>query len=221
MLRQMRLLMVPRFPHRRAIEGEAPLVVMVHGFMAGGRVFDPFRKQVERDLGLDTAVFGYGSLADFDRTIDRLGAFIDRVVPTERPFVVLGHSLGGVLARTYLERDDARRPNRLITVSTPHLGTERAAIAPGKLGAAIRPGSDVLARLASARSTVPVHVIAGALDRTVPPPSALAGGAYVVSRDLVPGVGHNAILYRQDAVSVLLDALLDATGPGLMRSPAE
>lgn len=66
---------------------------------------------------------------------------------------LVGHSLGGVLARWYVqELDGAAALDTAVTLGSPHEGTWTAWAAPGKTAAQMRPGSWVLRRLeASAR----------------------------------------------------------------------
>ena len=43
----------------------------------------------------------------------------------KEPITLVGHSAGGVVARMALVRDQATGVTRLITIASPHLGTER------------------------------------------------------------------------------------------------
>ena len=62
---------------------------------------------------------------------------------------VVGHSLGGLVARYYVQRlgGDAR-VHTLVTLGTPHSGTVPAYFLPLRLGRQLRPGSDLMTELA-------------------------------------------------------------------------
>ena len=173
------------------------VAVFVHGFMAAGAVFDPMRAHVERRTGLPTVDFTYQPLATFEGIVEQFGAHVDRFVPRGAKVSLVGHSLGGVVARWWLqEQGGAERADRVVTLATPHAGTQSALRWPGSIAAALRPGSAVLRRLAAgrARAAVPhVAIVAGA-DRMCTPPSSAAAleGAEVHWLD---DLGHNALLY--------------------------
>lgn len=213
----------PRFTEGRAFAHQAALiarhgrrsepplaggraVVLIHGFMAAPPVFDPLRRRLASELGWASMAFGYPSYGSFEATAQRLGEALDRHVPASTELILVGHSLGGLLARWYVhELGGAERVCRVVTISTPHLGTPVARLAPFGLGAAIRPGSAVVARLEGARGGPVLHAFAGAEDGTVPPESAL--GCHADFRHVIEAVGHNGILYAPHAQERILDAV--------------
>lgn len=191
----------------RRFEGEAPHVLFLHGYLAGGAVFDPMRAHVESALAHTTTDFEYGPHRAFEAVAEDLSAYIDRIPPTI-PLVLVGHSLGGLLARWYVEElGGAARVERIVTLATPHGGTERARIAPGSLGAALRPASAVIRRL-DVDSSVPLVSIAGGDDRVVPVASASAVRNARV--EVIPGVGHNELLYDRRAHDVVVRVVRDS-----------
>jgi triacylglycerol lipase len=214
---------LPRFTEGRAFAQQASLiarhgrrsepplagkraVVMVHGFLAASPVFDPLRTRLADELGWASTSFGYPSYGTFEATAERFAEALDRHVAPSTELILVGHSLGGILARWYVhELGGHARVTRVVTISTPHLGTPVARIAPFGLGAAIRPGSPVLARLAVARGGPSLCALAGAEDTTVPPESAL--GCNADEKHIIPDVGHNAILYAPHAQAQILDAI--------------
>ncbi len=75
----------------------------------------------------------YFSLQGVPRSAARLLAFVDRVLEREQATEVdiVAHSLGGIVARYYIERlSGARKVGRLITIGTPHAGTRLGRWAP-------------------------------------------------------------------------------------------
>lgn len=181
--------------------------VFAHGFMAGAAVMDPLRRSVSENLGIDTVAFDYGPLASFDRTAKRL-ASVARMASAGRPLVLIGHSLGGLLARHAVEFE-ALSPKLLLSIATPHQGTERATGVPGSLGRALRPNSDILANLPSTSRVPHVALVAGADTVVVPLASAAASGAVVHT---LPSVGHNEILFHTEAHAIVCDSIRKRTG---------
>ena len=62
---------------------------------------------------------------------------------------IVGHSLGGVIARYYVQRmGGSARVDTLVTLGSPHSGTLGAHLIPTALGRQLRPGSPPLTELA-------------------------------------------------------------------------
>lgn len=198
----------PRRP--REVRADARrVVVFVHGYGAAGAVFEPLRCEVEKKLGVATVDFTYRSTASFARITADLARLLDRLAEGRRLDLV-GHSLGGLLSRWYLqEMGGARYVDRIVTLATPHAGTASARIAPGPLRHALLPGSAVVRRLAAGRSRAAgvahTALVAGA-DLMVTPPSSAAAieGARVKWFD---DLGHNAMLYAPEVHAEVLAAL--------------
>jgi len=173
------------------------VAVFVHGFMAAGPVFDPMRAHVERAAELPTVDFTYGPLATFESIVERFAEHVERTVPRGATISLVGHSLGGIVARWWLqEQGGAERADRIVTLATPHAGTESARRWPGSIAAALRPGSPIITRLSRGRASVAVpHVaiVAGADRLCMPPESAAAVDDAEVH--WLHDLGHNAMLY--------------------------
>ena len=61
---------------------------------------------------------------------------------------IVGHSLGGVIARYYVQRmGGSARVDTLVTLGSPHTGTLGAYLVPTALGRQLRPGSAPLTEL--------------------------------------------------------------------------
>lgn len=181
-------------------------VVYVHGYLAAGPVFEPLADHVAATLGAQPIDLTYLPLHSFFAVSQSVGSVID-ALPADARVSLVGHSLGGLVARWYVEElGGASRVDRLVTLATPHGGTPRARIAPGSLGAALRPGSEIIRQLARPTSVRMVSM-AGAADRVVPVSSARAveGATFRV----FPGLGHNQLLYARRVHDAVADALGD------------
>ena len=130
-------------------------VVLVHGFMDTGSVFKSLRRQLERNghcclapnLRPRDARHGIESLAE------HLRQEIEDQIPDQQSFSMIGFSMGGLVARHYLQQlGGAKRCQRLITISSPHQGTVMAWFHPSKGAKQMRPGSSFLQELAATES---------------------------------------------------------------------
>ncbi|MCA9611836.1 MAG: alpha/beta fold hydrolase [Sandaracinus sp.] len=202
------LLIARRWVRRdeRDLPDDEPHVLFVHGYLAGGAVFDPLRSHLESRVDHATLDFEYGPHRAFESVAEELGERVEQV-GRSHPVVLVGHSLGGLLARWFVEElGGASKVRRLITLATPHAGTERARVAPGSLGAALRPGSAVLRRLGD-QSSIPMLSVAGGADHVV---SIASASAVRNARfRVVPGVGHNELLYDRRTYEAVVDAVRD------------
>ena len=122
-------------------------VVLVHGFLDHGSVFDQLRKGLEK-RGVTCYVpklipsDGRGGLK---RLASNLRRDIDAEFGPKEPISIVAFSMGGLVSRYYLQDlGGAERCENLITVSTPHHGTRAAFIYPTQGANDMRPGSPFL-----------------------------------------------------------------------------
>lgn len=76
-------------------------------------------------LNQDLFVFYYNWLQPINQSADELKDYINDVVnpPPETKVDLIGHSLGGLVARTYIQRNSGtHRVDQLITLGSPHKG---------------------------------------------------------------------------------------------------
>ncbi len=109
---------------REHFDPEAPYptpVVFVHGLLGDPTNFLVLRRFVYT-LGIrNVACFSYAPQLDYRRVANRLCQEIETICrATGAPRVdVVGHSLGGLLARYLVEVGDGRRVRRLVTLGAP------------------------------------------------------------------------------------------------------
>lgn len=136
-------------------------------------------------------------LALLESQAAQLSRVIESLCPdTEKKVVLVGHSLGGLVCRYYLEWLARKgRPADLITLGTPHYGTYQARLAPGACGGQLLPGSPFLTELnqANKKPKGKITCIWSRFDSVViPVESGRMEGCAELALDYT---GHNALLF--------------------------
>ncbi|GAA1906798.1 lipase family alpha/beta hydrolase [Lapillicoccus jejuensis] len=202
-------------------------VLLVPGYGGSEQSLAPLAA-VLRDAGRDVTVVPLPDRAQgpLDDQADALAAAVSAVRGRTGASSVdlVGYSAGGVVARLYvLEHGGAGQVRRLVTLGSPHHGTEVAALGslvPGTCPTAcqeLAPDSALLARLD--REPLPVGLVALSLwsrdDEVVVPPtsSVLAGVPSPAVQDVCPAVtvGHGGL--PGDRAVQRIVALTLGTGP--------
>jgi pimeloyl-ACP methyl ester carboxylesterase len=104
-----------------------PLVVFVHGFTSHGRYLVRLADYVSAH-GFVSALFNYDSYQGINHAAEELEHLLDAVADglTERGFFLVGHSMGGLVARYFAAQCSAAWGTALrgvATLGTPHRGT--------------------------------------------------------------------------------------------------
>ena len=184
------------------------VVVFLHGLFASAGVLRPMRAQIMRHLGMHAAALSYAPGPGVDAIASRLALLLHDLPATARIHLV-GHSLGGIVARHFaLEAADARVV-QTISLASPFAGVPRAAWLGFEGARDLDPDSPLLRslRLRSGAHAVPhLSIIAGA-DSLVKSPiaHALPGGDVTVMKDR----GHNTLLFDEEVARVVERRILD------------
>lgn len=192
---------VPSIPS--VLPGE-DVVVLVHGLLATAGAFRPLRARLENELGVKTASFTHVPFTSVRRIAKQLEAIV-ATIPDGARIHVIGHSLGGVVARWFVqEMSGGRRVVQTISMGAPFGGAPLAKRLPVLVGAELHPRSRLLGRLREVAQNHPIpHLsIAGVVDRTAPPHTtcALPHGEIV----MLDGLGHNGLLFDHSALNIVL-----------------
>jgi pimeloyl-ACP methyl ester carboxylesterase len=193
-------------PAARALFAADPLaartpVLLVHGLVDNRSVFTVLRRSLGRRGFAQICSWNYSPLlTDVAAGAADLGEHIARVCQRtghERVHVV-GHSLGGLIARYHVQRQGGdRHVASLITLGTPHQGSLWAHVLPTPLVRQLRPGSPLLRELAAPAPgcRTPVTAIYSTLDEMVlPTSSGRCDHPDLDARNvLVRGVGHMSL----------------------------
>ncbi|MEO5702139.1 MAG: alpha/beta fold hydrolase [Casimicrobiaceae bacterium] len=188
-------------------------VLLIHGVLCNSGVWLGMRGAL-RPLGLPIYTISYGPpLASIETFADALAQKIDAILrDTGAARVALvGHSMGGIVARAYMRRHGSGKVAILVTVGTPHAGSVLARIFPGTSLEQLRAGNAWLAGLnATPLPAVPIVSIWSWHDSMVAPQlSARLPGAENIA---VVGVGHNALLRDPQVIAHVTTALRSAAG---------
>jgi pimeloyl-ACP methyl ester carboxylesterase len=193
-------------PAARALFAADPLaahtpVLLVHGLVDNRSVFTVMRRSLRRRGFTQVCSWNYSPLlTDVARGAADLGRHIERVCEQtghDRVHVV-GHSLGGLIARYHVQRQGGdRRVASLVTLGTPHQGSLWALAGPTPLIRQLRPGSPVLRELAQPAPGIRTAITAiySTLDEMVlPTSSGRCDHPDLGARNvLVRGVGHMSL----------------------------
>ena len=203
--------------HRWVIRDPAPApatrpIVLVHGVLCNDGVWFALRRHLAQAGIGPVYTLNYGPMfASAEHFATQLAARIAavRAATGAARVVLVGHSLGGLVARAYLRKFGGAEVSRLITVGTPHHGSIFAWLFPGACLAQMRPGNAWLAALnddEGAPPAVPTTALWSRHDTMVAPQaSAMLGGAENVA---LIGIGHNALLRDREVharIAVELD----------------
>jgi len=190
-------------PAVRALFAADPLaaripVLLVHGLVDNRSVFSVMHRNLRRRGFSQVFTWNYSPLLpDVARGAADLGAHIEHICARtgHEQVHVVGHSLGGLIARHLVQRQNGdRRVASLVTLGTPHEGSVWAHVGPTALIRQLRPGSPLLQELAEPAPgcRTPMTSIYSDLDQMVVPTSSgrCMHPDLHVRNVLVRGVGH-------------------------------
>ncbi|NHA68524.1 esterase/lipase family protein [Phycicoccus flavus] len=134
------------------VEAAGTPILLVHGIVSNRSIFTLLRHGLTRRGFTNVFAMNYPTLAtDVRSAALRLAEEVERVA-AETGFErihVIGHSLGGLIARYYVTRLGGDvRVHTLVTLGTPHEGTWAAYSLPTRLMRQMRPGSGLMRELA-------------------------------------------------------------------------
>lgn len=146
------------------------------------------------------------ALVSIDRFAEQLHCHIEAYLQDTGSIKLrlVTHSMGGLVARAYLQRYGTARVDKLIALACPHHGTRIARLGCGQNAREMEPGSAWLAALGEP-APVPAVTIWSAHDNFVGPQtsSRLSGAQDFV----LAGIGHLTFMFSRRILGIVLKEL--------------
>ncbi len=181
-------------------------VVLVHGYLANRSTLFPLAAYLRLRGVRQVLSFDYDSRGGIERAALALREYLRRNVRGGRIDLVC-HSLGGLVARVYLQQlGGSRRVDRCVTLATPHRGTYNSYWVWSRVGGELRPDSPLLTRLHSSRFESSgvrfLSFVAGSDNLVVP--RVFAKHERQVH---IPDLGHVSMLFSPRVLRLVADHL--------------
>ncbi|MGA4865114.1 esterase/lipase family protein [Streptomyces lavendulocolor] len=211
---------VPPTPLLSPAGAPHPPTVLLHGFVDNRSVFVLLRRSLLRHGRRHVESLNYSLLTcDIRAAAELLGRHVEEICDRtgHHEVDVVGHSLGGLIARYYVQRlGGDRRVRTLVTLGTPHAGTTVAPLAGAHpLVRQMRPGSSVLRELNEPAPGCRTRFVGfwSDLDQwMVPVETARVKHPDLIAQNVrVTGIGHLALPVHP-AVAAGVREALDAGG---------
>ncbi|MCW1095993.1 alpha/beta fold hydrolase [Streptomyces sp. RS2] len=206
----------PSPPPPRLPAPVSPPVVLLHGFIDNRSVFLLLRRSLAQHGRHEIESLNYSPLTcDIRTAAELLGRHIEEICErtgSERVDVV-GHSLGGLIARYYVQRlGGDLRVRTLVTLGTPHAGTRVVPLANAHpIVRQMRPGSAVIEELTRPAPGCRTRFVSfwSDLDRVMDPleTACLDHPDLSVQNVRVSGIGHLALPVHPTVATGIRQAL--------------
>ena len=111
-------------------EHDDTLVILIHGFCRGAKDMQFWKKCLQPEFPHILTPDLPTTFASFQTCTERLEEEVATAAPEQyRNILIAGHSMGGLLARAFLQRNPMKNVSRLVCAGTPHSGSKLADIA--------------------------------------------------------------------------------------------
>jgi pimeloyl-ACP methyl ester carboxylesterase len=204
------------------VEAAGTPILLVHGIVDNRSIFTLLRRGLRRRGFGRVFTMNYQVVTqDVKAAARQLAACVDQVCEQtgyERIHVI-GHSLGGVIARYYVQRMGGdERVHTLVTLGSPHQGTRAAHLVPHPVPRQLRPDSALMAELGEPAPGCRTRFVCfwGDLDALMIPKRAatIEHPDLAVRNVFIRGVGHMSLPIHHRVVHEISTTLayLDSDG---------
>lgn len=188
-------------------------VLLLHGYLGTGAAWAPLVRRLHEEGFVNVFALRYDSLSAGVPELAAVLADAARTAMARTGYAgvhLVGHSLGGLVARYAVQRLGLDRVTRsVVTIGTPHRGSRLARLGVGPAVAQLRPGSVLLRQLPPLTETGHVRwaVIYASADIVA---RAVAGDVALA------GYGHHSVLEAPELADAVVEHLREAEPPALM-----
>jgi triacylglycerol esterase/lipase EstA (alpha/beta hydrolase family) len=199
---------------------DQPPVLLLHGFVDNRSVFAPMQRSLRQHGWMHVQALNYSPLTcDVRTAATLLSRHVERICEQSghRHVDIVGHSLGGLIARYYVQRlsGDAR-VRTLVTLGTPHAGTTAVPLLnPHPIVRQMRPGSDLMDELAKSASHCRTRFVAfwSDLDEMmIPVETARLDHPDLIKENVqISGMGHLTMPAHGSIAAAIRQALVGQT----------
>ncbi len=199
-------------PHRKANHSEPETVVLlVHGLLSNSGVWWLFSHRVKaslagqyKNLSIDSVDLRapFASLDSYVKVLDRRVNIIRQNENVE--IILVGHSMGGLVCRSWLSTNNRTDVKQLITIGTPHQGSQCATPFSAANLKQMRPSSVWLKNLPT-KPSIKTTAIYSVHDNLVVPFT--SGFCDTFNSVQLTGTGHLGLLFDRVVVSKVTDIL--------------
>lgn len=184
----------------------ADILLFVHGFFSNAGFWVPFKHYLRsRDLNALYTINLDPEFLSLDTYADQLAARVQqiRAIHRQQKLVLIGHSMGGLVCRGYIDRYGGDAVHKVITLGSPHHGTVLAYLLYGPNLTQMRPGSEWLNRLNARSTSVPISTHYSVHDNIIAPQN---GARLEEARTFVlAGVGHLSMAFSRPLMASVLE----------------
>ena len=187
-------------------QDQGPPLLLIHGLYHNPSAWLLFRRRLARQGLPDSHVYGYNTFTRVYAEMVEEAARTALAVLAQRPgrkLVLIGHSLGGLVARGVAARPElAGRIQAVITLGAPHGGSALARVAPDRLARSLRPESALFERLRALPDPDAECVsLSVPLDNMVFPSSLLAAPSAHWREERLPlDISHVGLIFSRRVV---------------------
>ncbi len=188
-----------------------PVVLLVHGYGCSRGAWWLLRRRLEAAGYAVATVSLFPPYTSIGKLVPQLNARIEAVCANAgcKQVTLVAHSMGGLVCRSYLARHGTDRVDRLLTLATPHQGSELASIGIGQNAREMSPGSLWLRDMAAEPVSIPATSLRNPYDNyCMPQDNQRLPGMTDVE---LPPVGHLAMLYDKRIADLLIECLARKT----------